>query len=104
MSINGIGQNLQVNKGLPMALKTLGINETSNHGNDFAAFLNQALDKVNRQQMNEQNLTDKFVSGELKDVHTLEIASQKASLGLQLTVQVRNKVIEAYQEVMRMQV
>ncbi|MGB3261796.1 flagellar hook-basal body complex protein FliE, partial [Paenisporosarcina sp.] len=48
-------------------------------------------------------LTNQLVTGEVKDIHEVMIASQKASLSLQLTVQVRNKVVEAYQEVMRMQ-
>lgn len=45
-----------------------------------------------------------FVAGGATELHDVLIAMEKASLGLQLTMQVRNKVVEAYQEIMRMQV
>lgn len=70
----------------------------------FGAFLNDAIANLNNQQATVDKLSDQFVKGELSDVHQLLIASEKSSLGLELTVQVRNKVIEAYQEIMRMQV
>ena len=44
------------------------------------------------------------MSGEVEDVHTAMIAMQKADLSFQLLMQVRNKLVEAYREVMRMQV
>lgn len=71
---------------------------------DFGELFKQSLDKVNAAQHESDNLTNKLVTGEVKDVHEVMIAAQKASLSLQLTLQVRNKVVEAYQEVMRMQV
>jgi flagellar hook-basal body complex protein FliE len=73
-------------------------------GQDFASFLGDAIQNLDTQQQTVDNLNTAFVKGELSDVHQLTIASEKASLGLELTVQVRNKVIEAYQEIMRMQV
>jgi flagellar hook-basal body complex protein FliE len=71
---------------------------------DFGQLFKQSLEKVNAAQQKSDMLTDKLVTGEVKDVHEVMIAAQKASLSLQLTLQVRNKVVEAYQEVMRMQV
>jgi flagellar hook-basal body complex protein FliE len=71
---------------------------------DFGKFLQEALEQVNTQQQEANVLKEKFVTGQLTDVHTLMIASEKASIGLQLTLQVRNKALEAYQEMMRMQV
>ncbi|MBP1156012.1 MULTISPECIES: flagellar hook-basal body complex protein FliE [unclassified Paenibacillus] len=70
----------------------------------FGKFLNDSMADLNAQQITVDKLNNGFVKGEISDVHQLMIASQKASLGLELTVQVRNKVIEAYQEIMRMQV
>ncbi|UJF35339.1 flagellar hook-basal body complex protein FliE [Paenibacillus hexagrammi] len=72
-------------------------------GKQFGAFLNDAISNLNNQQQQVDQLNQSFIKGELSDVHQLTIASEKASLGLELTVQVRNKVLEAYQEVMRMQ-
>ena len=45
-----------------------------------------------------------FEAGQLPDVHQLLIAAEKSSINLELTVQFRNKVIEAYQEIMRTQI
>jgi flagellar hook-basal body complex protein FliE len=69
----------------------------------FSRFLKDAINKVNTEQIKADVMTEKLVKGENVDLHQVMIASQKASISLQLAVEVRNKVIEAYQEVMRMQ-
>jgi flagellar hook-basal body complex protein FliE len=69
----------------------------------FGSFLNNAITDLSNQEAQVDQLNNQFISGDLPDVHQLMIASEKATLGLSLTVQVRNKVIEAYQDVMRMQ-
>ena len=71
---------------------------------NFGDLFKQSLEKVNAAQHKSDEMTNQLITGEVKDVHEVMIASQKASLSLQLTLQVRNKVVEAYQEVMRMQV
>jgi flagellar hook-basal body complex protein FliE len=71
---------------------------------EFSAFLKDALNKVNNEQLQASQLTEKLAKGENVDLHKVMIASQKASISLQLTLEVRNKVIEAYQEMMRMQI
>ncbi|MBW5444579.1 flagellar hook-basal body complex protein FliE [Cohnella sp. CFH 77786] len=68
----------------------------------FASFLKTALDSVAAQENNVHTVTDQFIIGQA-DVNDVMIASSKAELSLSLTSQVRNKVIEAYQEIMRMQ-
>ncbi|WP_058303926.1 flagellar hook-basal body complex protein FliE [Gorillibacterium timonense] len=69
----------------------------------FSDFLNGALTKLNQAEQDSANLTTSFIQGETTDIHSLMIAQEKVSLGLELTVQARNKMIEAYQEIMRMQ-
>jgi flagellar hook-basal body complex protein FliE len=69
----------------------------------FGSFLNDALNQLNDQQNTVDKLNEQFVKGELSDVHQLTIASEKAAIGLQFAVQFRDKAIEAYQEIMRMQ-
>jgi len=49
-------------------------------------------------------LAERFARGEPVDEQTLVLAMERASLAFQLTLQVRNKVLDAYQEVMRLQV
>ncbi len=68
----------------------------------FSSFLTDALDQVNKAQVESANLVDKFAAGQIQDVHQVMIAGQKSSIMLQMTMQVRNKVIESYQEIMRM--
>jgi flagellar hook-basal body complex protein FliE len=45
----------------------------------------------------------KFLSGDTDELHTTILATQKAELAFQLGLQVRNKVVDAYQEIMKMQ-
>jgi flagellar hook-basal body complex protein FliE len=68
----------------------------------FGEFLNDALNGVSAMEQQAQVVTDKFMIGQA-DVSEVMIASQQAELSLQLTSQIRNKVIDAYQEIMRMQ-
>jgi flagellar hook-basal body complex protein FliE len=93
-------QPLQVTSPQPLA-KNFSASEV---GEQFGSFLTEAMNKLNAQQLSVDKLNDQFAKGEIADVHQLMIASEKASLGLELTIQVRNKVIDAYQEIMRMQV
>jgi flagellar hook-basal body complex protein FliE len=69
----------------------------------FAAYLKSALDGVAAQEQNVHKVNDQFLLGEV-DENKVVIASAQAELSLSLTSQVRNKVIEAYQEIMRMQI
>ena len=70
----------------------------------FANSLKEAIANVNNQQITSDNLTQKLITGGDVELHEVMIASQKASITLNATIEVRNKVIEAYQEIMRMSV
>lgn len=69
----------------------------------FGRWLNQSLGEVVSLQQNADSASQKFISGESKDIHGTMIAMQKASIAFNLVVEVRNKVIAAYEEVKRMQ-
>src|SRR4051794_27906438 len=69
----------------------------------FATFLKTAIDGVAAQEQNVHKVNDQFIIGEV-DENKVMLAATQAELSLSLTAQVRNKVIEAYQEIMRMQV
>ena len=73
-------------------------------GKGFGEVLRDALNNVNTLQKNAEQASMNLAAGRVDDVAQVAIATEKASLALQLTVQVRNKVLDAYQEVMRMQV
>lgn len=70
----------------------------------FADFLNNSLKEVNDLQIKSDVATERLATGQINDLHEVMIAAQKASIGLQATVEIRNKAIEAYQEMMRMQI
>ncbi|HYF95582.1 MAG TPA: flagellar hook-basal body complex protein FliE [Symbiobacteriaceae bacterium] len=71
---------------------------------EFGQFLAEALANVEAAQHEAAAAAQRLATGEIKDIAEVTIASEKATLALQMTVQVRNKVLEAYQEMMRMPV
>lgn len=70
-------------------------------GPDFGEVLGSFLGKVNAAQQNADQMVEALALGEPVDVHQVMIALGEASNALQMTLQVRNKVLEAYQELMR---
>lgn len=73
-------------------------------GPGFGELLKNAIGEVNSLQQQSADMKTKLVTGEIEDIHQVMIAAEKADLAFQLTLQIRTKVIEAYQEIMRMQV
>ncbi|MFG6115123.1 flagellar hook-basal body complex protein FliE [Halobacillus sp. MO56] len=71
---------------------------------NFAADLKQAIADVNHSQKLSDQKTEALAKGEIDDLHDVMITAQKASVTLQTSVEVQNKVIDAYREIMRMQV
>ena len=71
---------------------------------NFANTLKDAISKVNDQQVQSDVATNKLINGENIELHEVMIASQKASITLNTTIEIRNKVVEAYQEIMRLSV
>ena len=69
----------------------------------FQSMLSDAIGQVQQTQTNSQSSIDKFLSGEDEEIHKVALETQQAELSFDLFLQVRNKVISAYQEVMRMQ-
>jgi flagellar hook-basal body complex protein FliE len=76
---------------------------SASNGADFAAMLSGGLQKVEGAQDKANGLAVQAATGQLKDVHEYLIAANEAQLTTQLTVAVRNKAIEAFNEIMRLQ-
>lgn len=101
LNLNGLGSTSQVNQ-TSLTKKT---NEAE--GTLFDSFLNSAIDNLkttNSYLSDFENEEIKFALGETENTHDLTIALQKASTALQYTVAVRDKVLEAYKEIMQMQI
>ncbi len=74
-------------------------------GADFAQVLKNSLDKVNEAQMQAQGMAEKIAAGDTtQNLHEVMIALQTASVSFQEMVQVRNKLVTAYQDIMNIQV
>jgi flagellar hook-basal body complex protein FliE len=70
----------------------------------FGEMLKDAISTVNELQKKSDQEVQKLMAGESQDLHTTVIAMQKADLSFQMMMQVRNKIVQAYQEIMRTQV
>jgi len=70
---------------------------------DFRSLLAGAIQRVENYQTDASQSVDRYLSGEGEDLHTAALATQRAELTLDLFLQTRNKVVSAYQEIMRMQ-
>lgn len=68
----------------------------------FGLSLREALGNVNELQQDADRAAESFSVGRTQDVAGTLIAIEKANLGFQLALQVRNKLLEAYQEILRM--
>lgn len=71
---------------------------------EFTQFLVSAIDQVNEIQKNADAQITKVIKGEVEDIHTAMMELSKADLSFQMMMEVRKKITEAYQEIMRMQV
>ena len=70
----------------------------------FGEFLVDALKKTNELELESEELNAALAAGRIEDISQVVVASQKAEIALQLTLQLRNRATAAYQEIMRMQV
>ncbi len=77
------------------------LNEPQNNGVDFSRVLENAINNVNENEINAENAVNNFVSGKETSLHNTLIALEKADVSFKLMMQVRNKLMEAYSEIMR---
>lgn len=73
-------------------------------GPGFGDLLKHAVEQVNHMQHQAGRLEDAVAQGESVNIHQAVIAGEKAGLSFRLMTQVRNKLVDAYEEIMRMQV
>lgn len=104
-ALSGLGNTAQID---PTSLTgTLTEKADKTEGTLFDSFLNSAIDNIkttNSYLSDWENEEIKFLLGETENPHDLTISLQKASTALQYTVAVRDKVLEAYRELMQMQI
>ena len=106
MSTQGIEQMLSVLRSTAAQATGKATEATPAAGApDFAQVLKNSLDKVNQTQVQSTQMAEKMAAGDTtQNLHEVMIALQTASVSFQEMVQVRNKIVSAYQDVMNMQV
>lgn len=71
-------------------------------GQGFADALKEVVGEANNLQLKAEGLMDAFVRGEVTDLHQVALAQQEAGIAMRLVVEMRDKLLQSYQEVMRM--
>jgi flagellar hook-basal body complex protein FliE len=71
---------------------------------DFSAWLEREIDGVNRQILDAERQVRELAAGDAANLHQVMIALEEARLSFQLMLQTRNHLLEAYQDILRMQV
>lgn len=77
--------------------------QSSNNISDFASMLKNKLDEINSQQVQADNSTEGLIEGDRTDIHNVMLDTEQAKMSLELAVQIRNKLVDAYQELNRTQ-
>lgn len=85
-------------------LLSTGTKDVTGPNKDFGSMVLDGIDRLERVQDTSDQLAVKAATGDLNAIHDYTIAATEASVTTQLTVAVRNKAVEAFNEIMRMQV
>ncbi|HYO80143.1 MAG TPA: flagellar hook-basal body complex protein FliE, partial [Bryobacteraceae bacterium] len=93
-------RNIDITPVQPIAVQS---SRTTAATTDFTQLLQTALNRVETSGKEASRGVEQLLGGETQDLHSVAIANQKASLEFEMLLQVRNKIVNAYQEVMRMQ-
>jgi flagellar hook-basal body complex protein FliE len=78
--------------------------ENNNKAAAFSDLFREQLNQVNQLKKDSQEITASFAAGETDNIHDVMIAAEKAKVAVNLTTAVQTKVIDAYNEIMRLQV
>lgn len=98
MAIQSIGTNSILNN-----LNISNTIEQKTNGTSFSNVLSDAISKVNDSEVNANNKIESLIKGEDVEMHEVMLAMQESVLSLQALIEVRNKTVEAYQEISKLQ-
>ncbi|AEF17366.1 MULTISPECIES: flagellar hook-basal body complex protein FliE [Thermoanaerobacterium] len=86
------------------AVGSVGTSNATSNTSSFGDILKTAISDVNNLQLKAQQDDQMLVTGDINDIHNVMIDATKADIALELTIQIKNKILDAYQEIMRMPV
>jgi len=89
---------------LPLKLFQENQPQKSEDSKDFADTLKEAILDENQLQNEAHEATLGFIRGDITDLHQVMAIGERAKIGMELIMEIRNKMVEAYQEIMRMQI
>ena len=98
MAIQSIGTNSILNN-----LNISNTTEEKTNGTSFSNVLSDAISKVNDSEVNANNKIESLIKGEDVEMHEVMLAMQESVLSLQALIEVRNKTVESYQEISKLQ-
>lgn len=98
MAIQSIGTNSILNN-----LNISNTTEQKTNVTSFSNVLSDAISKVNDSEVNANNKIESLIKGEDVEMHEVMLAMQESVLSLQALIEVRNKTVEAYQEISKLQ-
>lgn len=78
--------------------------ETSHRGSEFSKWFNTQLAELNHQISESDSQLRMLATGETNNIHQVMLSLEKAKTSFELTLQVRNKLLEGYHDIMRMQI
>jgi flagellar hook-basal body complex protein FliE len=102
MIIKGIDSNMGITKVFPR--EQVGNVAQSDPAAAAGKFMGELVKKTQELQQDSDKAIQGLMTGDVKGLHEVVLAMEKSSVSFQFMTQVRNKVVEAYQEIMRMQV
>jgi flagellar hook-basal body complex protein FliE len=70
----------------------------------FDNILKKAIEEVNDYQKNAEKLSADYAAGKTDNINDVIVAAEKADISLRLTIDIRNKIVDAFKEIMRMQI
>lgn len=103
MAVNGLNA-IDVISPTVSKLDFTGDKKNENIVDAFGDYLNNAIKQVNELENQSKTIAEDFAAGKTDNIHEVMIVAQKADIALQFTMQIRNKILDAYNEIMRMQI
>ena len=100
----GVGSQVRASEGLKAEGLTPTDEQFGKKGLSFTDILKDSINEVNKNQGESDHAIKELVAGRTKNIHETMLSIEKADASLKMAMQVRNKILEAYREVMRMQV
>jgi len=88
----------------PLPLQVPNTNPVEKVGSDFSKMIQSSINQTVAAEAQSEKAIESLQSGETKNLHDVMISVEKADISLKMLVQFRNKALQAYEEVMRMQI